>query len=186
MNIQDAQSDLRRAYWGGGPGVLLSGLVWLAAGVGAVAHTHLTSVLIFFFGGMLIHPLGIAISKAVKRSGKHQSDNPLATLAIENTVVLFMGLFLAYILFQVDPRWFYPTMLVIIGARYAQFQTLYGMRVYWILGAALLFAGIAIFILTVPFYIGAFTGGIIELIGALAIFRMEPPISKAKEDSSIP
>ena len=108
MTIQDAQANMRQAYLGGAAGVLISGLVWLAAGIGAVAHTHLTSVLIFFFGGMLIHPLGIAISKAVKRSGKHQSGNPLATLAIENTVVLFMGLFLAYILFQVDPAGFIP------------------------------------------------------------------------------
>ena len=173
MNIQDAQSDLRQAYWGGGPGVLISGLVWLAAGMGAVAHTHLTSILIFFFGGMLIHPLGIALSKGLKRSGKHQSGNPLALLAIETTVVLFMGLFLAYILFQVDPSWFYPTMLVIIGARYAQFQTLYGMRFYWILGAALLFAGIAIFIMSPPFYIGAISGGIIELVSASIIFKTQ-------------
>ena len=30
MLIADAQEDLRRAYLGGGPGVLTSGFVWLA------------------------------------------------------------------------------------------------------------------------------------------------------------
>ena len=31
MLIADAQADLRRAYTDGGPGVIVSGLVWLAA-----------------------------------------------------------------------------------------------------------------------------------------------------------
>ncbi|MDO9488712.1 MAG: hypothetical protein Q7J32_10090, partial [Sphingomonadaceae bacterium] len=31
MLVSEAQQDLRRAYVGGGPGVMISGLVWLVA-----------------------------------------------------------------------------------------------------------------------------------------------------------
>ena len=31
MLISDAQNDLRRAYVGGGPGVVISGVIWLVA-----------------------------------------------------------------------------------------------------------------------------------------------------------
>ena len=169
MDIQAAQSDMRQAYFGGGAGVLASGLVWLSAGIVTFTSTTQISVLIFFFGGMCIHPLGIAISKVFKRTGQHRKGNPLASIAIESTVLLFVGLFLAYIVFQVEPNWFFPTMLMIIGARYTLFQTLYGIRTYWILGGLLILTGMACLMLSAPFYAGALLGGAVELIFAFVI-----------------
>jgi len=92
-------------------------VVWLAAGIVALVNTELISVLVFFLGGMLIHPLGILLSKALKRSGQHQKDNPLSNLALESTLLLFIGLFIAYVVLQIRPHWFFPIMLLMIGGR---------------------------------------------------------------------
>lgn len=117
MTIEEAQGDMRQSYLNGGPGMMVSGVVWLAAGIVALVNTELISVLVFFLGGMLIHPLGILLSKALKRSGQHQKDNPLSNLALESTLLLFIGLFIAYVVLQIRPHWFFPIMLLMIGGR---------------------------------------------------------------------
>ncbi|MDC1052301.1 hypothetical protein OAQ00_03740 [Flavobacteriaceae bacterium] len=90
MKFKEAQEDMRNSYFGGAPGAFASGVVWLTAGIIALLSTKQISVMVFFFGGMLIHPLGILISKALKGSGKHKKGNPLSHLA-------FIGLFIAFL-----------------------------------------------------------------------------------------
>lgn len=68
------------------------------------------------------------LSKALKRSGNHDSKNPLGKLALESTVILFVGLFLAFYVAKLQAEWFYPIMLMIIGVRYLIFNTLYGIK----------------------------------------------------------
>lgn len=131
------------------------------------------SVLIFFFGGMLIHPLGILIAKLMNRSGKHKAENPLAKLALESTLLLFIGLFIAYLMLPTKPAWFFPIMLMIIGGRYVLFQTIYGMRLYWVLGLLLILAGLVCLILNQSFHYGAVIGGGLELIFAMLILKGE-------------
>ena len=122
---------------------------------------------------MLIHPLGIVLSKILNRTGQHKKENPLATLAMEGTLTLFIGLYLAYTIFQINTEWFYPIMLMIIGIRYVIFQTIYGMKIYWILGMALTVAGILCLQSNQPMEIAAGIGGIIEIIFAILIIRKE-------------
>lgn len=73
MRIVDAQSDMRDAYAAGGPGVLVSGLVWLAV---AISDSPVAGLLTLFVGGMLIHPASMMIAKLLGRRGTHQPDNP--------------------------------------------------------------------------------------------------------------
>jgi len=131
MDINEAQKDMHLSYLGGGAGVLASGLIWLITGAVAFYYTKQTTILIFFLGGMLIHPLGIVISKLFNRSGQHKKDNPLAKLALESTLILFVGLFVAYSIFQIKTDWFFPIMLMMIGVRYLLFQSIYGMKIFW-------------------------------------------------------
>lgn len=87
-------------------------------------------MLTLFFGGMFIHPLAIMLSKTLKRSGNHDAKNPIGKLALESTMILFVGLFLAFYVAKLQIEWFYPIMLMIIGVRYLTFNTLYGARIY--------------------------------------------------------
>lgn len=170
MDIKEAQSDMQKAYYNGAPGILASGLIWILAGIIALKHTQQFSVLFFFLGGMVIHPIGIILSKALGRSGKHKKRNPMAILALESTLLLFIGLFIAYALLKTHSNWFFPVMLLIIGVRYVIFNSIYGMRIYWFLGLILVIAGIIFFFINKYFYAGALIGGSIELVFAFIIY----------------
>lgn len=173
MNIKDAQNDMRRSYLGGGPGAVISGIVWLTAGILAFYTSALTSILVFFFGGMLIHPLGIAVSKYLNRSGKHKKENPLALLALESTLLLFIGLLIAYVIFYTKPEWFFAIMLMIIGVRYVLFQSIYGMKIYWVFGLVLTVLGVVSLLTSQSLGVPAIAGGVTELLFATLIFRSE-------------
>jgi len=138
-------------------------------------------MLTLFFGGMFIHPLAMLLSKVLKRSGNHDPKNPLGKLALESTIILFVGLFLAFYVAKLQVEWFYPIMLMIIGVRYLIFNTIYGMKVYWFLGALLMFFGMLCIVLNANFVIGAFIGGITEILFALVIFaQSKGPVLKTE------
>ena len=178
MHFKELQRDMRIAHLGGGTGIFISGMVWIISGICGIYFSKETSILIFFLGGMLIYPSSVIFSMFLKRTGKHHKNNPLATLAIESTVILFVGVFLAYSVFHLQKLWFYPVMLMTIGIRYFVFQTIYGMKFYWILGLFLIIAGVLCIIITQAFYFGAITGGIIELLfGIFVIVKEKKPLN---------
>ena len=178
MNFKEFQKDMRISYLGGGTGILVSGVIWLISGLSGMYLTKKTSILIFFIGGILIYPLGVFSSKLLNRSGKHQKNNPLAKLAIESTAILFIGLFIAYSIFQIQKLWFFPIMLMIIGVRYFVFQSIYGMKVYWVLGLSLIASGMFCLISNQLFHLGGIIGGIIELIFSVLVIVIERKTNK--------
>ncbi len=113
------------------------------------------------------------MAKALKRTGKPKKENPLTFLALESTFLLFLGLFSAFAVFQIQPHWFFPILLLSLGGRYLIFSSIYGMRLYWLLGLSLAVVGIGCIILNLPFHLGAFVGGIIECVFAGLIFYLE-------------
>lgn len=181
MNFTEAQEDMRTSYFGGGPGVLASGVVWLTSGIATMFSTENVGVLVFFFGGMFIHPLGILLSKLLKRSGQHKKGNPLSTLALESTFLLFIGLFIAYSVMYIRPNWFFPIMMLIIGGRYLLFSSIYGMRLYWVLGSILALSGVLGFFFNSSFYLFGLAGGTIEVLFSFVIISLE----KKKANTSL-
>lgn len=170
MNFKAAQKDMREGYLGGSTGVFASGIVWLLSGITAMYATQTTSISVLFFGGMLIFPMGVLLAKFFGHSGKHKKENPLGKLAMETTILLFIGLFIAYSIMLVDHfDFFFPIMLMIIGGRYIIFQSIYGMRLYWILGLVLIGAGVIGLVNNLGFNFGAIAGGVIELAFAIII-----------------
>ena len=185
MDFEEAQKDMRDAYLSGGSGVLISSLVWIIAGVFAIYTSKQISLIVFFIGGMFIHPIGILIDKLFSRSGQHIKGNPLGELAMESTIILFIGLFLVYSLFPSLPNWFFPIMLMIIGVRYLIFQTIYGMKIYWILGAILIVAGAIGLNSNQPFHTFGIIGGLIELIFSLLIIQIDRKNFKLKKEHEV-
>jgi len=171
MKFETAQRDMNFSYFGGGAGVFASGLVWCAAGFTTLFYSNQTSMLVLFFGGMFIHPLGILLSKLLRRPGTHKPENPLGKLALESTVIIFVGLFLAFYVGQQKMEWFYPIMLLAIGVRYLIFNTLYGIKTYWLLGACLMISGALCIVLEAGFMLGAFVGGVTEILFAIIILN---------------
>jgi hypothetical protein len=162
-NIQEAQHDMRVGYSNGYSGVIVSGLVWLVAGLVAIYATPMQAVWTLLIGGMFIHPIGIIVNKIIGASGEHARNNPLGRLAMEGTVFMIMCLPLAYGLSLQNASWFFQAMLLIIGGRYLTFATLFGTRMFWVLGAALGIAAYLLFTMKAPVSVSALTGSAIEI-----------------------
>ncbi|MFQ3195465.1 MAG: hypothetical protein ACI9N3_002299 [Colwellia sp.] len=177
MKFEEAQRNMNFSYFGGGTGVLVSGVIWCIAGGVALLYSNQLSMLALFFGGMFIHPLAMLFSKTLKRPGNHSPDNPLGKLALESTVILFVGLFLAFYVAKLQVEWFYPIMLMIIGVRYLVLNTLYGLKTYWALGALLMISGILCILSGADFVIGAFIGGVTEIVFSFVIITQSKDLT---------
>lgn len=173
MQIGEAQKDMQDAYLGGGSGVLVSGLVWMAAGIYAMYGSKQDTFIVFFIAGIFIHPIGVLVDKLFGRRGSHVKENPLGYLAMESTAILLTGLFIIYSLSQTLLDWLFPIMLLIIGVRYLLFQTLFGMKIYWILGLALMAAGYIGMESNQPFHTFGIVGGVIEIVFSIVIILMD-------------
>lgn len=170
-SLAAAQHDLARAYAGGAPGVLVSGLVWLIAGAIWQLHGTMAAFAALFVGGMAIHPLAVVIERTAFKAPKPTMGKPLETLAIEATIPLFVGVLIAWVLLVRAPDLAIPTFAAIVGARYFLFRTMYGDIAYWVLGGAiLLVAALALFGIFLPVNLG-FLVGIVELVAAALILR---------------
>ena len=170
LTIEAAQADMRRGYLWGAPGVLVSGLVWLAAGMVAALSSDRSAVLALLFGGVAIHPVAVVVTKLLGCPGKHSAGNKLSGLAAEGTIWLIAGCAIAYGMHMLRIEWFFPTMLLVIGGRYLTFQTLFGLRLYWVFGAMLCAVGLALAFGRAPAVAGAFAGAAIELVFAAILF----------------
>lgn len=170
LTFEAAQSDMRRAYLCGAPGLLASGAVWLAAGLVAALGSEKAAVLTLLVGGAAIHPIAVVLARLLGRSGAHAPGNPMGRLAAEGTVWLLAGCAIAYGVHVLRIEWFFPAMLLVIGGRYLSFQTLYGLRAYWVCGALLCTAGVGLALTRAPVIAGAFAGAIVELVFAAVLF----------------
>jgi len=174
MSIEQAQHDMRATSIGGYPGAIVSGFIWLISASLATWSTPRSAILCLVVGGMFIFP----ITAAILRVGLSH-PNPLNGLAMQVafTIPLTIPLAGAAALHRLE--WFYPAMLVIVGAHYLPFVTLYGMRVYAAIAGVMIAAGLWIAIAHMPFAAGGWTGGAIEIAFGAAGFAttMSSPAS---------
>jgi hypothetical protein len=180
-SISTAQADLRKAYADGSLGILASGMVWMTAALVSFLVSSQTAIWTLFFGGMLIHPLGLLLAKVAGIQGSHSKQNPLGQLVMETTIFMLMCIPLALLLSFQNHAWFFQGMLLIIGGRYLTFATLYGIKTYWILGGLLGVSSFVLFFLEASPPISALSGSIIELgFGVYMYFSFKAAASKTK------
>jgi hypothetical protein len=164
--LAGAQRDMRSAYLSGAIGALVSGTAWAVAGCVAAWISPQRGVWALFIGGVFIHPVAVLFARLLGRSGKHAPDNPLGAIAMATTVWMIMMLPLAYGVSLLRIDLFFPAMLFVIGGRYLCFQTLYGIRMYWLFGATLALAGYGLAVVQAPVALSGFTGAAIEIFFA--------------------
>jgi hypothetical protein len=78
---------------------------------------------------------------------------------------------MAYGLYHLRPELFFPAMMLTIGCRYAVFATVCGLKVYWLLGIALVAASFLSLFLWLAPSAAALVGGLVELALSFVIFR---------------
>lgn len=162
--ISQAQTDMCREYGNGSVGIIISGLVWVTSAVVSFQFSAKQAIWTLLIGGMFIYPLSVLVGKAIGVSGTHAKGNPLGKLAMEGTIFMIMCLPLAFGLSLQHNEWFFQAMLMIIGGRYLTFASIYGIKLYWILGAFLGIAAYSLFSLHVGSFGSALTGALIEIV----------------------
>jgi hypothetical protein len=135
MELKEAQGDIRRSFVGGGPGVMVSGLVWSAAAFAEAERGVAFGFTVLFFGGMLIFPLSLFLARVVFRRGAPQAGNGLTPIALESTAAMIGGLLAAYLLLPYAPDYVLPLAALAVGTHYFAFRTLYGDMNFLVLGA---------------------------------------------------
>lgn len=133
--IAEAQRDLRRAYVGGGFGVVISGLVWAVAAVVLRERGVGPGFVALFVGGMLIFPLTKLVCSVVLRRAGEAKSNPYGLLVLECTIAMIGGLFAAWLFLPVKPALVFPLAAIAVGTHYFVFRTAYGNRLFWLLAA---------------------------------------------------
>jgi hypothetical protein len=141
MEIKAAQAECRRCFVGGGPGVVVSGLVWLAAAAVAERAGTSTAFATLFFGGMLIAPVTTVIERGLFGRPPTSPENALPAIGFETVFAMIGGLAAAFLLLQHAPHLVFPVAAIAVGARYFTFATIYGTKVYYLLGGLIVAIG---------------------------------------------
>ena len=161
--LSQAQEDMSTGYANGSIGIIISGLIWLTSAIVSFQFSAKEAIWTLLIGGVFIHPLSVIIGKAMGISGKHKKGNPFGNLAMEGTIFMLMCLPIAFGLSLQHSEWFFQAMLMIIGGRYLTFASIYGKRIYWILGGVLGVAAYLLFSFKIQSFGSAITGSLIEI-----------------------
>ena len=142
MEIAQGQKDVRETFLGGFAGQLVSGAIWLASSIACTWYSFRLGELIAICGGFLIFPLTQFLLRSMGHAYALPKGHPMNGLAMQVafTVGLTLPVVLAVAVLQ--PRLFYPALMITVGAHYLPFVFLYGMWQFGALSALLLSGGV--------------------------------------------
>ena len=164
MDIQDAQREVRSVYIGGFWGQLVSSVIWLMSAMVGTWVTPRASILTVVIGGFFIFPLTQMLLRLSGRRASVSRDNSFHSLGMQVAFVLPFSMLLLVPVGHYDLNLFFPALMVLLGAHYFPFATLYGMRMFLFLGGILIAAGIVI----AHWFSGTFSVG--AWVAGLALF----------------
>ncbi len=161
MDIQDAQHEMRSVYVGGFWGQVVASAIWLVSAMLGTWVGPRASILTVVIGGFFIFPLTQALLRVSGRRASVSRENPFNALAMQIAFVLPFSMLLLVPVGLYRLNWFFPALLVLTGAHYLPFASLYGMRMFLALAGMLIAMGVVIALyLPEPFSLGAWIGGL--------------------------
>ncbi len=165
MRIVDAQREIRIRYAGGYYGQLVSGLLWLLSAGLAVWVGPRAAIWTLVVGGFFIFPSTEALLRVAGERASVSADNSLRSLGMQVAFVLPLSMLLLIPVSLYRLSWFYPGLMILLGAHYLPFVFLYGMRMFWVLGSLLVGAGLLIAMYwSNIFSLGAWYTGVVLLV----------------------
>jgi len=159
---------MRIRFAGGFYGQLVSGALWLVSASLATLNTASAAITILVVGGFFIFPITELLIRISKGRSPLRTQNSLGQLGMQIAFVLplSMPLLLPVSLYRLN--WFYPAMMILLGAHYIPFVFLYGMRMFAVMAALIAGGGMAIAMYwSSSFSIGAWYTGIILVLFAV-------------------
>src|SRR3984893_14045191 len=161
MEIEDAQREVRSVYIGGFWGQLVSAVIWLVSAALGTWVTPKASILTLVIGGFFIFPLTQMLLRLSGRRASVSKENQFHYLGMQIAFVLPFSMLLLVPVGLYNLNWFFPALMVLLGAHYFPFATLYGMRMFLFLGGILIAAGVLIaHYFSESFSLGAWIAGL--------------------------
>lgn len=168
MHVADAQREIRQGYLGGFVGQLVSAVLWLASAAFATWNSQAAGMWFLVVGGFFIYPLTRAGLALLGRNAAVPTSNPLNGLAMQVAFTLPLTLPVVGGAALYRAEWFYPAFMIVLGAHYLPFVFLYGMRMFAVLAAALVTAGLTLALyVQLPFAAGGWITGALLAVFAL-------------------
>jgi hypothetical protein len=126
------------------------------------------AILALVVGGFFIFPLTEMLLRGLGKNTPLSADNSLRYLGMQLAFVLPLSMPLLVPVSLYRLTWFYPGLMILVGAHYLPFVTLYGMRMFWALGSLLIGAGLLIAMYwSSTFSVGAWYTGATLLVFAV-------------------
>ena len=144
MRIEDAQLEMRTRYVGGFYGQLISALLWLVSAGLAQWSGPRAAITTLVLGGFFIFPFAELLLRMAGARSSLSKTNSLRSLGMQVAFVLPLSMPLLLPVGIYRLTWFYPGMMVLLGAHYVPFAFLYGMRMFLALAALLTGGGLII------------------------------------------
>jgi hypothetical protein len=168
MLVSDAQKEVRTVFVGGFWGQLVSSALWLVSAALGTWVSPRAAIVELVAGGFLIFPITQLLLRLAGRRASLKSENPLWYLGMQVALVAPMCMLLLAPVAAFRLNWFYPALMIIVGAHYLPFTFLYGMRMFIPLCAILVGSGTVIALcLAGSFSLGGWVGGLTLLLFAL-------------------
>ena len=167
MKVSEAQQELRSVFLGAFTGMLVTGLIWLVSAATGTWMSPGLAIWVLVLGGTFTFPLSQLLLKAMGRPTSLSRENPFGRLAMQAAFIIpFCYPVIAAATIH-NTNWFFPAFMVVVGAHYLPFITLYGMRQFGILTVLLVGLGTAIGLyFPESFALGGWTGAAIYLLAA--------------------
>jgi hypothetical protein len=170
MRIDEAQREMRRTYLGGMVGGFVSGALWLASAALATWSSRTLAAWTLIFGGMFIFPLTMLVLRLMGRPAMTRKENPLNALAMQVAFTIPLAIPLILAAMRGKPEWFYAGFLIVVGAHYLPFVTLYGQPVFYPAALLMVGAGFALPLLAPgDFALGGWVGGAMLVLLGLVL-----------------
>jgi len=167
MDIEDAQRESRSVYIGGFWGQLVSSVIWLASAAVGTWVTPKASILTIVIAGFFIFPLTQLMLRLSGRRASLSKENSFKSLGMQVAFVLPFSMLLLVPVGYFRLNWFFPALMILLGAHYLPFATLYGMRMFLFLAGILIAAGVLIALyFSGTFSLGAWVAGAVLFLFA--------------------
>ena len=167
MKIKHAQAEMRSAFLGGFAGQLVSGVIWLIAALVSVIISPGYGMGLLFVGSMFIFPLTQLSLRIMGRPAKASPENRLWALGAQVAFIVPINFLLVGAATLYNEAWFFPAAMIVVGAHYLPFITLYGMKVFGILAGLLVLGGAGLALYGPPiFSLGGWVTGVLLIIFA--------------------
>lgn len=174
MDVREAQKQVRTIYLGGLVGQLVSAAVWAVSAAVATSGSLRAGAVALVVGGFFIFPLTQLVLLLSGRPASLPAGNPLRELAIEVAIIAALLLPLAFAAALHRIEWFYPAMMLAIGAHYLPFAFLYGMRHFLALGTLMMVPAVLVAAYAPELSVAAawFTAALLAVFGVLGFVRV--------------